>query len=325
MQIGETFELPAGAGPTNALGGAAPSALAKPRPGDAERNGRRGDGGPGALAVEGEDPDPGAHDAAVKAGEIVGGQAAGGDQVGETKFRKIGDLATGVKGREDEVVIATGSEAGAGAVEGVAARVGGDGVGVGEGGRTANREAGADGGEVGPRSGRTTVGNFWRRAEIAQSEESVELTRPGRGRCFPLRDDGAASGRERRRGGEALRDGGEVGGSEDVVVVDEDEDFAARSAKAGQSRGREAGGRLDEEAGVQGGEKWLGGGREWGRTGVVDDEEFPLSARERLGGEAGEGAAEAGGVRVARGDDDRDHAWGDFSAAKFARAWADCS
>jgi hypothetical protein len=48
-----------------------------------------------------------------------------------------------------------------------------------------------------------------------------------------------------------LRDGGEVGGSEDVVVVDEDEDFAARSAKTGQASGGEAGGRLDEEAGVK--------------------------------------------------------------------------
>ena len=103
------------------------------------------------------------------------------------------------------------------------------------------------------------------------------------------------------------------------------EDFAARSAKAGQSRGGKAGVGLNEEAGVKGGEKGLGGGRERGRTGVVDDNEFPFAAGERLAGEPGEGAMEAARVRVARRDNDRDHAWGDFSAAKFARAWADCS
>jgi hypothetical protein len=85
--------------------------------------------------VESEDTDPGAHNAAVESGEVGRRESAGGNQVGQVEFRKIGHVSAGVEGTKNEIVVTAGGETGSTAVEGAAVRIVRDGVGVGEGSR----------------------------------------------------------------------------------------------------------------------------------------------------------------------------------------------
>ena len=103
--------------------------------------------------------------------------------------------------------------------------------------------------------------------------------------------------------GETGDDVGEIGGREDVVVVDEDQEFAAGFDDAAQAGAGEAEAHFGDDASIRVGlENFVGG--KGGRGGVVDDEQFPLREGQGLRGETGEGARETTGVRVVRAEDD---------------------
>ncbi len=187
------------------------------------------------MTVEVQHDDPRAHDAFVEARQVSGAKSGGRDEVRDPQFGEITDIATCVKHREHEVIVATGPELRPLAIEGTANRIARDRLGVSEGGGASHDQARANGRDFRPRCRRSTGGDARCRPQIPQREQTVKFPRPFRGASFPSWDD-----RPTRRGEawisfEQMVCVAEIGRNENIVVVDKDQDPAPRLTNSAQS------------------------------------------------------------------------------------------
>ena len=186
MDVGETLELTSRTRPPHTLRRTPPGAQSQPRPGETQRYGGAGDWAPGALPVQREHSHPGAHDTAVESRQVVGIEPAGGYEVGEAQFGKVGNIAAGVKRGKDQVVVAARGETCSTTVKRTAPGITMDSVCVGQREFTPDSEAGSDRRKVRPWNTRASAGYSSRRAEIAQREQTVKRLRPVGRRRLPL-------------------------------------------------------------------------------------------------------------------------------------------